>query len=119
MGKSVTLVKYARLRDEAKRLFRGVRGLARAVGVNHSSISKLINGRYGSDEENLKARIEKAVLAKDPDFCVERLWDITTHYAIKFTITQERPVISLKGLDIDSKDLDMDFELIAVFKRRG
>ncbi len=110
MGKAVRGVKYARLRDEAKRLFRGVRGLARAVGVNHSSVSKLINGRYGSDEENLKAKIEKAVLERDPDFCLERLWDITSHY-FDFSISRERPVISLK-------DMDMDFDLIAVFKRR-
>lgn len=110
MGKAVKGVKYARLRDEAKRLFRGVRGLAKAIGVNHSSVSKLINGKYAADEENLKAKIEDAVLKRDPGFCVERLWDITAHY-FEFSTQRERPVVSIN-------DLDMDFDLIAIFKRR-
>jgi hypothetical protein len=101
-------MKYARLREEAQRMFGGVRGLAKAAGVNHSNIFKVIKGDYPANEDNIKRAIEQAVLKEDPGFAVERLWDMTSHY-VKHELKLGKPVIMLD---------DVEFDLIAVYKKR-
>ena len=106
------LEKYARLREEAIRLFKSIRKLAKAAGISHANISLIIYGKYPASDAALKKKLEAAFVDKDPDFDVRRLWDVTEEwhkaYPAKGVIEVGEKIIKVDG---------EDFELVAVYRK--
>lgn len=75
--------KYANLEEILRKEFRSIGNFARVAEIPMSTLSMLINGRYGSDEVKVKKKISGAIRHLRPEVNQGRLWDVTNEYHLK------------------------------------
>lgn len=75
--------KYANLEEILRREFKSTGNFVKEARIPKSTLSMLINGKYGSDETEIKKKISGAIKRLRPEVSMPRLWDVTHEYHLK------------------------------------
>lgn len=75
--------KYANLNEIIKGEFKSMGDFSRRSGIPKATLSRFINGVYGSDETEVKKKISDAIKRLSPEINLARLWDVTQEYHLK------------------------------------
>jgi hypothetical protein len=78
--------KYGSLEEYLKKEFGSVRKFSKESTIPNSTISMMISGKYGN-EEQAKKRIEAAIRQYKPGADLCRIWDVTEEYHQKYLLT--------------------------------
>jgi len=70
-------VKYGILDDLIKKEFKTLGIFSRESAIPKSTLSMLINGKYGSDEFKARKRVIEAIKNLRPDLDLSHIWDPT------------------------------------------
>jgi hypothetical protein len=81
--------KYGVLREIIKKEFgegmsEGISVFSKESGIPKSTLSMLINGKYGSDEKDVRKRIEEELKRLRIGIDVSHLWDVTYSWYQKY-----------------------------------
>ncbi len=83
--------KYAALETILVKEFKSIRKFGRQASIPHSTLFRLINGVYGSEESKVRARINDALEALRPDLETSRIWDPSYEWYEKYV--QEKSIV--------------------------
>ncbi|MFB3886040.1 MAG: hypothetical protein ACE144_12490 [Thermodesulfobacteriota bacterium] len=75
--------KYAALEAILREEFESIGNFVRQTNIPKSTLSMLINGKYGSDETEVKKKISEEIKRLRPNVNLARLWDVTNEYHLK------------------------------------
>jgi len=67
--------KYGALEDILKKEFGSVRKFGRQAKIPHSTLFRLINGAYGSEESKVMGRINEKLKTLMPGLDISHIWD--------------------------------------------
>jgi predicted transcriptional regulator len=68
--------KFSVLERVISKEFGSVWIFSKESGIPRSSLSKLINGKYGSDEKHIRKRIEEKLRELRPEIDISNVWDL-------------------------------------------
>lgn len=83
--------KYGILEDILKKEFGTAWVFSKESGIPRSTLSMLINGKYGSDETDAQKRIEEKLKRLRPGIDVSHIWDPAYAWHLKYL--QKRDVV--------------------------
>jgi predicted transcriptional regulator len=69
--------KYDFLGEIIKKEFGSIWLFSKKSGIPRSTLSKLIGGKYGSDETHVRKRIEEKLIELSPEIDTSHIWDVT------------------------------------------
>ncbi len=72
--------KFANLEQVLRKDFKSVWNFAKESKIPISTLSMLINGKYGSDEVRVKARVRDEIRKLRPKLDLSRIWDVTEDF---------------------------------------
>jgi hypothetical protein len=79
-------VKYGILDDFIKKEFKTLGIFSRESEIPKSTLSMLINGKYGSDEFKIRKRVTEAIKKLRPDLDLSHIWDPTYAWYQKYLL---------------------------------
>ena len=79
-------MKYGILDDLIKKEFKTLGIFSRESAIPKSTLSMLINGRYGSDEFKARKRVIEAIKNLRPDLDLTHIWDPTYAWYQKYLL---------------------------------
>lgn len=77
--------KYAALEDLIVQEFRSLSNFSRAAGIPKTTLSRLISGKHGNDEGQVRKRVETKIKELKPGSKSDRIWDVTHEFALQHT----------------------------------
>jgi hypothetical protein len=69
--------KYGILEEILKKEFGTIGVFSREAGIPKSTLSMLINGKYGSDEKDVQKRVTEKLKNLRPGIDISHIWDPT------------------------------------------